>query len=137
MTSGNRFTDGRGVLAGMIVAALAVALTTLIVYPLKEIAPAVSLGVVYLLAVLLVATVWGAWMGVATAVASALAFNFFHIEPTGRFTIADGEHWVALVVFFVAAMVASELAQRARRQAQQAEERRREADLSAEMARLL
>jgi two-component system sensor histidine kinase KdpD len=34
-------------------------------------------------------------------------------------------------------MVASELAQRARRQAQQGEERRREADLSAEMARLL
>ena len=127
----------RGLAAGVLVAALAVALTTLIVYPLKEIAPAVSLGVVYLLAVLLVATIWGAWLGIATAVASALAFNFFHIEPTGRFTIADGEHWVALAVFFVAALVASELAQRARQQAQQADERRREADLSAEMARLL
>jgi two-component system sensor histidine kinase KdpD len=122
---------------GIVVAAIAVALTTLVLFLLKEIAPAVSLGVVYLLAVLLVAIIWGAWLGVATAVASALAFNFFHIEPTGRFTIAEGENWVALAVFFVTAIVASELAQRARQQAQQADERRREADLSAEMARLL
>ena len=27
----------------------------------------------------------------------ALAFNYFHIPPTGRFTIADSENWVALV----------------------------------------
>ena len=97
----------------------------------------VSLGVVYLLAVLLVATVWGLWLGIATAVASALAFNYFHIPPTGGLTIADGEHWVALAVFFVTAIVASELAERARHQAREADERRREADLSAEMARLL
>jgi len=122
---------------GVAVAALSVAVTTLIVYPLAQVAPEVSLGVVYLLAVLLVATVWGLWLGVATAVASALAFNFFHIPPTGGFTISDGEHWVALAVFFVTAIVASELAERARQQAQQADERRREADLSAELARLL
>ena len=127
----------RSLASGIAVAVLSVAVTTLIVFPLKEIAPAVSLGVVYLLAVLLVATLWGAWLGVATAVISALAFNFFHIEPTGRFTIADGEHWVALAVFFIVATVASELAQRARQEARQADERRREADLSAEMARLL
>jgi two-component system, OmpR family, sensor histidine kinase KdpD len=130
-------TGQHSTIAGVVVAVLAIAATTLIVYPLKEVAPAVSLGVVYLLAVLLVATIWGAWLGVATAVAGALAFNFFHIEPTGRFSIAQGENWVALAVFFVTALVASELAQRARHQAQQADERRREADLSAEMARLL
>jgi two-component system sensor histidine kinase KdpD len=123
--------------AGLVVASLSVAATTLIVYALAEVAPVVSLGVVYLLGVLLVATVWGLWLGIGTAIASALAFNYFHIPPTGRFTIEDGEHWVALAVFFVAAVVASELAQRARQQAGQADERRREADLSAEMARLL
>ncbi len=31
-----------------------------------------------------------------TAFASAAAFNFFHIPPTGEFTIADAENWVAL-----------------------------------------
>jgi two-component system, OmpR family, sensor histidine kinase KdpD len=127
----------RRALAGVTVAALAIALTTLLLYPLREVAPAVSLGVVYLLGVLLIASVWGLWLGLATAVGSALAFNFFHIPPTGRFTIAEGENWVALVVFFAAALVAAELAQRAQLRAEEAHERRREADLAAEMARLL
>ena len=57
----------------------------------------VSLGVVYLLAVLVVSVIWGAWLGVATAVLSAAAFNFFHLPPVGRFTIdrtrATGWRW--------------------------------------------
>jgi two-component system sensor histidine kinase KdpD len=92
---------------------------------------------VYLVAVLLVSSIWGAWLGYATAVASALAFNFFHIPPTGRFTISEGENWVALVVFFIAALVASTLAERARTRTREAQERRQEADLAAEMSRLL
>jgi len=74
---------------------------------------------------------------VATALASALAFNFFHIPPTGRFTISEGENWVALAVFFVAAIVASTLAEQGRTRTREAQERRQEADLAAEMARLL
>jgi len=124
-------------LVGLVAAVLAVGLTTLLLYPLREVAPAVSLGVVYLLGVLLVASIWGAWFGVLTAVAGAAAYNFFHIPTTGRFTITDGENWVALAVFFLAAVFAAELAQRARRRAQEAEQRRHEADLAAEMAQLL
>jgi two-component system sensor histidine kinase KdpD len=122
---------------GIAVAAAGVALTTLVLYALDDVAPVISLGVVYLLAVLLVASLWGLWLGLATAVASALAFNFFHIPPTGRFTIATGENWVGLVVFFIAAVGASSLAEVARSRTSEAEERRQEADLSAEMARLL
>ena len=61
----------------------------------------VALGVVYLLAVLLVSSVWGTVLGLATALISAAAFNSFHLPPAGRFTIAEGENWVALIVFFV------------------------------------
>ena len=129
--------DGRSPAVGVVVAALAVAATTALVYPLAEIAPVVALGVVYLVAVLLVSTVWGGWLGAATALASALAFNFFHIPPTGRFTISEGENWVALGVFFIAALVASTLSERARVRTREAQERRQEADLGAEMARLL
>jgi two-component system sensor histidine kinase KdpD len=132
-----RVGRGPSVAAGVAVAAAAVALTTALVYPLREVAPVVSLGVVYLVAVLLVSSVWGLWLGVATAIAGALAFNFFHIPPTGRFLIRDGENWVALGVFVVAAVVSSKLAEQARVRADEAEERRREADLAAEMARLL
>lgn len=122
---------------GIAVAAGLVALTTLLLYPLADVAPVVSLGVVYLVAVLLVSSLWGAWLGIATALASAAAYNWFHIPPVGRFTIHDGENWVALIVFVIAAVIASTLAQAARSRAAEAEDRRREADLSAEMARLL
>ncbi len=88
-----------------------VALTTLIVFPLKEIAPVAALVVVYLVAVLDGVRSAGApCSAAATALAGALAFNLFHIPPTGRFTIADAQNWVALAVFFVVAVVASSLA---------------------------
>ena len=122
---------------GLLWVALAVGATTLVSYPLREVAPEVSPGVVYLLAVLLVAVYWGLRFGLLTSLASAAAFNFFHIPPTGRWTIADSAHWVALGVFLVAAVVASVIADLARTRAAEAERRRGEADLAAATARVL
>ena len=56
---------------GVLLAALGVALATAIVYPLKQVAPAVSLSVVYLPAVLLVSVYWGLALGLLTSLASA------------------------------------------------------------------
>lgn len=122
---------------GFAAAASAVALTTLAVYPLRTVMPPVSTGVVYLLGVLLVSTLFGVWPGLAAAVGSALAFNWFHLPPTGRFTIAEEGNWVALGVFLATAVVVSTLAELARARASEAGQRRREADLAAELARLL
>jgi two-component system sensor histidine kinase KdpD len=122
---------------GLAVSVGAVAVITGVIYGLREFVPVVSTGVVYLLAVLLVSTGWGLWLGLVTAVLSAASFNFFHIPPTGGFTIADGENWVALVVFLVAAAVVSAHTDAARTRAEEAERRRGEADLAAEMARIL
>jgi two-component system sensor histidine kinase KdpD len=117
-------------------AALAgIALATLVVFGLRELAPVLSLGVVYLLVVLVVATVWGFWAGIGTAVASALAYNFFHIPPTGRFTIASSRNLVGLLAFIGVAAVASGVAELARRRAIEATQRREEADLAAAAAR--
>jgi two-component system, OmpR family, sensor histidine kinase KdpD len=123
--------------AGAITALIAVALCTLIVYPLAHVAPVVSLSVVYLPAVLVVSVTWGAWLGLATAVLSAAAFNFFHLPPVGRFTLQDSSNWVALGAFLAVATVASSVAEVTRARTRDAEERRQEADLAAEMARLL
>ena len=117
--------------------AVSVAAITGVNYGLREVAPAVSTGVAYLLAVLLVSSYWGLWLGLLTGLLGAAAFNFFHLPPTGTFTLAEAENWVALAVFFGAAAVTSTLAAIARARAEEAERRRREADLSAEMARLL
>ncbi|HEY0346274.1 MAG TPA: ATP-binding protein, partial [Solirubrobacteraceae bacterium] len=122
---------------GAVVAVLAIAATTLLVYPLKQIAPTVALGVVYLLAVLLVSNYWGLGLGIATSLLSALAFNVFHLPPTGRLMIADSRDWVALGAFLVVAAATSRIADIARLRALEAEARRRDADLAASLTRLL
>ena len=116
---------------------LSVAAVTGATYGLREFAPPISTGVVFLLPVLLVSSYWGLWPGLGTSVLAAAAFNFFHIQPTGAFNVADGGNWIALGVFLVAAAVTSTLAHAARERAEEAERRRREADLTTEMARLL
>ena len=130
-------THERNPASGVVAAVLSVAAITVAIYGLRELVPVVSTGVVYMLAVLLVSSAWGLWLGLLTGVLSAAAFNFFHIPPTGQFTIADGENWVALAVFLVAAAVTSTLADAARTRTSEAERDRSEADLTAEMARLL
>jgi two-component system sensor histidine kinase KdpD len=122
---------------GALVAIAAVALCTAVIFPLKEVAPVVSLAVVYIPAVLVASITAGVWFGVATGVLSAAAFNFFHLAPTGRFTLSDSNNWVALAAFVVVAAISSSVAEIARARTRDAQERRREADLSAEMARLL
>jgi two-component system sensor histidine kinase KdpD len=121
----------------VLAAVVAAALATLLVYPLRAAAPAVSLGVVYLLAVLIVSTYVGRAAGLLTALLSTIAFNFFHLPPLYRLTLADSEEWVALGAFVLVAAVASSVADVARSTAREAVRQRREADLAADLARAL
>jgi two-component system sensor histidine kinase KdpD len=105
-----------------------VAGVTLLVYPLKKIAPAVSLGVVYIPGVLLISTVWGWRLGLLAALLSAAAFNWFHLPPLGQLDVAADHDLVALVVFVIVAIASSVLAEVARARAAEAERRREETD---------
>ncbi len=129
--------EDRSWIVGALASVAAVALITALIYPIKTIASPISVGILYLLAVLLVSSFWGARLGVLTAVLSGLAFNWFHIPPTGEFTIAKDQDFVAFITFLVVSIVISAIADRARRRTREAEQRRLEADLSAETARLL
>jgi two-component system, OmpR family, sensor histidine kinase KdpD len=119
---------------GIVAAVASVGIATLAIYFLRRIAPVVSLSVVYLPAVLLVATYWGMALGLLTSLLSAAAFNFFHIPPTGGFTIVDGRNWVALAAFVIVSSVSSTIGELARSRADEAERRRAEADLAAVLA---
>jgi len=122
---------------GVVATVAAVVLGTLLVYPLKSLAPVVSLGIVYLPAILLISTVWGLRLGLLASIASAAAFNFFQIPPLHRFAIADEENWVALAAFAIAAILSSTVAGLARSRAVEAERRHEEADRAlAELAAL-
>ncbi len=110
------------------------AAATGVVYALRPYAPILSLGVVYTPAVLIVAALYGTAYGIGAAIAAMLAFNFFFLAPVHTLTLADGRNWAALVVYVVSAVIASELAARARRRAAEALQREREAALLADTA---
>ncbi len=116
---------------------LGVAAATAAIYGLQDLAPVLSLSVVYLPVVLLAAAVWGWSLGLAASILAAGAFNFFHIAPVGRFTIADSRNWAALAAFVLVALSASAIAELARQRAGDAERGRGEADLAAALAREL
>jgi len=117
---------------GLLATVAAVAVGTLIVYPLKSIAPVGSLGVVYLPGILLISILWGLRLGLIASLSSAVAFNFFQLPPLHRFTIADEANWVALLTFVIVAAISSTVAGLAREQALEAERRREEADRALE-----
>jgi two-component system sensor histidine kinase KdpD len=82
----------------------------------------------FLLVILGSSALWGLGVSIFISVAAALAYNYFFLPPTGTFTIADPENWVALFFFLVTAVLGIHLAGRARRQAAEANRRRREVE---------
>jgi two-component system sensor histidine kinase KdpD len=96
--------------------------------------PVLSLGVLYVFAVLAVAVRWGTALAAIVSVASMLVFNWFFLPPTHTFQLHDGANWAVLAVYLVTAVVVSALAARARHRQADAEQRRREADVLAEAA---
>src|SRR5438128_4558683 len=112
----------RRLLTASVLSLAAVAVVTGAIFALKPVAPVLSLGVLYLFAVLPVAALWGLPYAVAVSVVSMLAFNFFFLPPTHTLRLADSENWVALAVYLVTAISVSELAARARRRAREIRE---------------
>jgi len=82
----------------------------------------------FLVVVLLTSAFWGFRIALLSAVAATALFNFFFLPPFGTFTIADPQNWIALLTFLITAIVASNLAERARREAALAQARRREVE---------
>ena len=112
----------------------AIAAATGLIYALRPIAPVLSLGVLYVLAVMIAAIGWGAVYAVPVAVISMLAFNFFFLPPLLTLRLADGRNWTALAVYVATAVIVSDLATRARGRAAEAEQRGRETALLSDAA---
>jgi signal transduction histidine kinase len=94
---------------------------------LRPYVPAPALAALYLLAVLPVAIVWGAWFAVVASLLSAAAFAVLFAAPLH---VDDLREMFALGVFLVTSVVVGELATRSRHQA------RRSARLTQEQAAL-
>jgi two-component system sensor histidine kinase KdpD len=124
----------RRLLAGAGAGIAAVAVVTAAIELFARVVPVLSLGVLYVFAVLPIAVVWGTAFAVPVAIASMLAFNFFFLPPLYTLTLADRRNWFALAVYLTTAIVVGHLAARARRGRDEAAQREREAALLADIA---
>jgi two-component system sensor histidine kinase KdpD len=127
----------RRIALGVACSLAAVAAATAAIFALRGAAPVLSLGVIYVLAVLPIAVAFGMTFAVPVAMLSALAFNWFFLPPEHSLTLRDSENWVGLAVFLVTAVVVSHLARREKRKAAEAEQREREAALVADVSATL
>ncbi|MGH9376429.1 MAG: sensor histidine kinase [Terriglobia bacterium] len=106
--------------------AVGIVLAITVVFKKSAHVNATTIALAYLLAILIVSTVWGLAVAVVMSVAAVLTFNFYFLPPVGAFTIADPENWVALVAFLAVSVIVSHLSSRARQRAEDALARRRE-----------
>jgi len=105
---------------GVMVAAGFIAAETLLVLSFKRVAPDNAFGAVFLLGVLVVSAGWGYGLALATSLASAGVYVYFHLE--GGDSLAP-----AVTVFLTLALLTNLLVGQARVRAAEADERRRQA----------
>ena len=76
-----------------------------------------SVGMLFLVPVLLSAVSFGLRPALFAAAVSALAYNFFFLPPLYTFTIANPDNWVSFAVLLFVAVIGGNLAARVRAQA--------------------
>jgi two-component system sensor histidine kinase KdpD len=109
----------------LVAGSLIIALIVVVYREFVRLNPA-TVGFTLLLAVLIISAAWGLRYAIFLSILATLAYNFFFLPPFGTFTIADPQNWVALAAFLLTAVIASQLAERARREALNANRRRGE-----------
>ncbi|GAA4264224.1 sensor histidine kinase [Dactylosporangium darangshiense] len=98
---------------------------TLLVYSLTGVVPAGTLANIFLIGVLAISTMWGLPLALGVVVLGTVAYG------------VDMKDSARVAAFFLVAMLASLVVQLARTRAAEAVTRRQEADLLAELARLM
>jgi two-component system, OmpR family, sensor histidine kinase KdpD len=76
-----------------------------------------NVDLVFLTAIVAVAVRFGLWPSLFASVVASLGYNFFFMEPTYTFTIADPNNVAAFVFFIFMAVLVSNVAARVRAQA--------------------
>jgi two-component system sensor histidine kinase KdpD len=136
ITRGDHANGGRWWGYGL--AVVAVGLVSIVVALLEQVWPGgTSLVMLYLIAVLAVASVAGHGPAVVASALAFWVFDFLFIEPRYTFTVSDPNEWLALLLFLLTAIVTSQLAAALRQQARAAEQRARETATLYDLSRAL
>src|SRR3569833_380413 len=85
-------------------------------------------GMVFLVVVVVTATQAGLFISLYSAVLCAIAFDYFFLPPFHTFILAGPQEWVAMCTFAISSLVAGRVAERARKQKEEAEQRREDVE---------
>jgi two-component system sensor histidine kinase KdpD len=81
-------------------------------------------GMVFLVLVVWYAAQTGIWLALYVALLCAVAFDYYFLPPIHTLQIVGLQQWVAMISFLLSCAVVGRVAERARGQARQAEQRR-------------
>jgi two-component system sensor histidine kinase KdpD len=81
-------------------------------------------GLVFLVLVVWFAAQAGIWLSLYVALICALFFDYYFLPPVGTLRLTGVQAWVAMISFLLSCAVVGRVAERARNQARQAEQRR-------------
>ena len=104
-----------------LVATATAAVTTILLVLLR--ANSTTAGMVFLVLVVWSASQTGIVLSLYTTALCALSFDYFFLPPAHTFRLAGAQAWVAMASFAAGAVVVSRLAERARQQTLEAEQR--------------
>ena len=94
-----------------------------------------TMGFLYLLLVVAVATLGGFWPATLTSIAAVLCLDYYFTPPIFTFNIDDPQDWVSLFTFEVTAVIVSRLTARERRSSSDAALHRREMERLYDLSR--
>jgi Domain of unknown function (DUF4118)/GAF domain len=106
-------------LSGLLATAALVAAVSGLLVLVEPHAPALGLSVLYLLAVVPVAIVWGVRQAIVASLLSAAAFAYLFLPPRGSFQVDDSRSALVLVALLLTSVVVGDLAARLRRRARE------------------
>jgi two-component system, OmpR family, sensor histidine kinase KdpD len=115
------------VILRILVAAIAVAITTVILIAFRDFFSSSVVALLYLLVVVLCTTTGEFTAGVAASLFAFLTFNYFFLPPLNSFTVGHTQDLVALIVFLIVSVLISNLMGRAQIRLEQILAREREA----------
>jgi two-component system sensor histidine kinase KdpD len=91
-----------------------IAVTTAVLFAMRDLLHTSLVALLYLLVVGVSTTIWGLGPGITVALCAFLTFNYFFIQPYYTFVVHQPIDLVILLVFFIVAVVISQLVGRAK-----------------------
>ena len=120
-------SEGSGAIAvRLALVILAVVLATVAAFVLEQAVGVQDASAVYLIAVVVAASVLGTWAAIATSGVAFLAYDFLFTSPRFTLAVSDPAEWLSLLLFLIVAVVIGRLAALQRERADEADRRVRE-----------